>query len=480
MANPQPFLGPGKYRVELTAADFIKGVSSSDFISDGGLGSSTQGADIYTKPGILRPTNTQTNLNTSASDYSYVASCESNGTAFIRLFAGTDNNIYQLTSAGVISVYKNDPSGNVYAKPYTDMLAFNGAYYISSQNDITEISGGTLDPDWFSTRTGGTALGNNPHPMLIFNKRLYVADGNTIKMFDPDANRAYTVFTGPIDTKVLALEIDPGTGRMLVSLEIDNASGGKYQGGTWVGYYDGVNPTQFLKKIPTEQRITAFRNVGGNIYVIYGENLGVWSGTGIEFLRKMNSAIGDATAITKQKMTSFGQVLLIADGTSILAYGDVIGGSKAFCNFQSTTRAGIDVLVVTGTNTSGVGYNLVLCGDNVAGTTTFVDQITINQTLSGTGQFYSNILNLPGRKIVTGIDVFFDTTATVGSHAFQFKDDTGTTNNCSGTPTIFYNDNVTYKRLLFQKITSSFQLIDTVTTSNVGLKKVIIYFNDYE
>ena len=88
---------------------------------------------------------------------------------------------------------------------------------------------------------------------------------------------------------------------------------------TWIGYYDGINPTQLLKKIEVEQRVTAFYNVGGTIYVIYGENLGMWNGNGIIFLRKLNTKISSTTSIDRSRLSNIGNILLIADGNNVLA-----------------------------------------------------------------------------------------------------------------------------------------------------------------
>ena len=479
----QQYLGPGSSRIELAPSDFIKGMSTSNFSEDAGYSNSSSGIDIFSLPGVIRGSVPLNQISSTSGTWVACSETVAINSAAYRIVLNSNGTLYGIGYDGAVSSLYSDTSGNTYARPYSDIILYGGNYYYASQNDVAQIvySSGTVMPAWFSNTTGGSVLNSFPHPMVVFNRRLYIADQENIRMYDPtQSTPSVIVYSGDIGTVILAMTIDPSSGRMLVSFENQTNSGGVMDSSAWIGYYDGINPTQLLKKIEVEQRVTAFYNVGGTIYVIYGENLGMWNGNGIIFLRKLNTKISSTTSIDRSRLSNIGNILLIADGNNVLAYGENVMGNKVFTNlFTAANDMTIDILTSIGTSTSsggtgGIGYDINILGNShVSNTTIF------QATPNGTGSFVSNIINIPAKKAIMGIDVFMDQAITTGSITMTLTDDNGTTINCGPNSSNVLTSGLK-ARLLFQHNTTSFQINATFSTCNAGIRRVIVYYNDYE
>ena len=384
----------------------------------------------------------------------------------MRFFLGSDNTLYGYKTDGTVATIGPSGGSETYSVLNTDMIQFNAGIYASHTVDITKytVSGGFVT-NWFSTTAGGASLSSsNPHPMLNFNKQLYVADGSILRKYDSDANTSSLVFQQSTETQII--------GRMLVSFNINNVNNGLTNSTSFVGYYDGTNPTQFLKKIQVDASVTAFYSLGGTVYVVYGQNLGVWNGNGITFLRRLTSSQSYSIVSNKQKITNMGQVLVILDGTNLIAYGETIPGQKVFSNLASLSGVTSNVISCVGPNqTTGTGYTLIFGND----TLNALSKITIGQTLVGSGTFYSNDTHFPRPKFIRGMDVFLDGIPSGSTLlTFTYKDDTDTTFDCSSAKTMTTAIGLRKKRFMFECKTTSFQVICDFAASTKGLKRIIL------
>lgn len=469
----------GKYSYEITHDDFAKGISTNDDMKDAGISSLSTGIDLFTKPGLVLPVNPSVTVMSGVGGLKFIASCDVLGTPYMRYFLGDDRTLYGFKTDGTVATIGPSGGAETYSAFNTDMIQFNAGVYASHTVDITKytISGGWVT-NWFSTTAGGAALGaSNPHPLLNFNKQLYVADGNLMRKYDADANASSLVFTHSTETQIIALGVDPSSGRMLVSFNVNNANGGLTNSTSYVGYYDGTNPSQFLKKVQVDSSVTAFYSLGGVVYVIYDQGIGIWNGNGITFLRRLTSSQAYTSTPSKQKITNMGHVLLVLDGTNLLAYGETIPGQKVFSNLATLTNGSPAIAIVGPSQSTGIGYTFIF-GDNTLGA---LAKITINQTLAGAGILYTNDTHFPRPKFIRGMDVFLEGVPS-GSSAIVFTciDDNNTTRDCSATNTMTTAIGLMKKRFMFEVKTTSLQIIASMTACTKGIKRIIVYYDDAE
>lgn len=369
----------GKFQIQLGAEQLMSGMSSSDFATDGALGVSSHDINPFLVPGAIAATAQPTDKSTNVSD-SIIASIEDSITNGARLTVGNAANYYTIDSSGNVTKQAtgSDTSNYVYGR--TDIGIQNGASgniyaFVTHGTDIALWNGSTtLSESWWSTvayYTGTThppALTANPHPLLNYNTNLWIADGSQLHNIIPGA--AFTTSTLCVNLSVLslnlfstiyALGVDPSTGLMMISYQTVKSMNGVISTQAFIGLYDGYS-TGLRRIIPVDDLVTSFQNVGGTVYVGYGRRLGYFNGNGITFLRQLKNAAYNVSGALPYKphMTSIANILMVVDGTYVLAYGDVVTGKKGFFYILSNTPAGTPTNIVSlfplGSNKLGLGY----------------------------------------------------------------------------------------------------------------------------
>jgi hypothetical protein len=231
-----------------------------------------------------------------------------------------------------------------YTQGTTDMVEWGAYYYATTNNtggDITRYDGATNIVEKYYTATlGGTKMSSTTpwYPMLVYEGNLYVGNGNELIRIKPDLTVTEAILTlSSVTENISALGIDQGTGKMLIATNATNASGTLYKN-TRIFLYDGFS-NKALKVVPVEGLITSFKNVGNTTYVFYGNKLGYWTGSGVEYLRTLNFAKGaSATQINPQRTCAIDNTLYYVDNLpgntgyncQIMAYGETINGIKSF------------------------------------------------------------------------------------------------------------------------------------------------------
>lgn len=369
----------GKFQLQLGADQLISGMSSSDFATDGALGNSSSNINPFVTPGIIRGTLTLGITNGVIVDNIVASSEDATGGLKARLAVGDAANYYTIDTSGtVVKVFTGTDTTN-YTFGRTDIgiqsnSGGTGMAFVSHGTNLAAWNGSTTVTEswWTGTAyyTGTThppALTSNPHPLLNYNTNLWVADGSQLHNIIPNAAIIATpslcvnlsVLSLELFSTIYALGIDPATGLMLISYQTVQNQGDVVSTQAFIGLYDGYS-TGLRRKIPVDDLVTAFQNVGGTVYVTYGNRVGYFNGNGITFLRRLLNVVDSSTTLLyKHRVANNSNVLLIADGPTLLAYGDPIGGkAKAWFNigtsFGSTDK--ITAISPLGNNQVGI-YN---------------------------------------------------------------------------------------------------------------------------
>lgn len=319
----------GAKSFDISSVDFIKGMTSSPYLTDGGFTNESYGMNVNNTPGLMYTQGAITDKSTNlASGKSLIASSEDprSSSQFARLMVDNAGNYYTWNATTLTNVHTDGTNPGKYTSGITDMIAFGGVD-IYTTNEVA-ISRWIVSSATFTDSFQAFDNTNCPHPALVFEGNAFYGDGQFLW-------RQTTAGTPP--TKILtlnnpgqiivALGIDPGSGRMLISIVDGTNASDTLNKTTRIGYYDGFS-NKLLKEVITDDLVTAFHPVGGILYITYGQNLGSWTGAGIQFLRALAIQLVSTNLAYKQHVSHIETTLYVIEGAKILAYGNIIKGQS--------------------------------------------------------------------------------------------------------------------------------------------------------
>ncbi len=396
----------GKYQLQHGANEFITGMASSDYTNDGMLGTSCTGLNPFVTPGVLYGLANGTDVSTNVAG-NLIASCEdSNASSPLNRYFIDDKS----ASAGYYSFngtsFTKQATGSAtFVSGKSDLTSFAGQFYATTATDIVQWNGtSTIDEDYGTVELGITVDGSAHHPLLLYQGFMWYGNGNLLGNLANDNTTYATALTLPSKEKIVALGIDPGTGLMMISVQTVYDISDTTPSLKIVYLYDGIS-SKPTRKILVDDLVTAFYNLEGQVYCGSGQTIGVWNGSGITFLRKLkNVSLDNRDLLYKHHFTNIRNILLIVDGTAILAYGAVVSGQrKFFYTANGTTKFSI---------VAPVGSNrfIVAQGTTLYTTPFIVTRYDLSSTSAGIPSIEYNNIYFPRpvfirrvRVITTGI-----------------------------------------------------------------------------
>lgn len=402
----------GKYTLEIGQKEFFDGMTSSETSADGGFSNRLEKISLY-DVGVLRAPGSFTDRTGSTLNGNVIATC---GDAKISAI-GNDKNF--VTDTGRFYSYISNTAtlrqtgAKAYSTANTDIIQFQTDTYCTSETDIARLIQSNLtQPDanweswWTVTKTRAALSTGFRHPMVVFENALWIADGNLLHKWD-GTTATYGFLTLSSEQAIIALGIDPSTGKMLISInESFNASDTK-PAISKVLLYNGYS-NKPDRAVIVDDMVTSIYPMGGTVYMCYGNKFGYWNGTGITLLRRLsNVTLVVDSLVYKHKITNISNTLYLIDGTKILAYGEIVPGKKVFYYAQKPqdvyTATYITALANCGNNQLGAFYydgtNKKLMSFDVTYTGASTDYSTT--------VFYSKRYQFPRQIQVRGIYVEF-------------------------------------------------------------------------
>lgn len=349
----------GKKIIEWNYADIVKGMSSSTELPDAGFASTTDGGNLITNPGVIFNPPLPTSTGSSVVGQ-MIASCEDPTGHYTRLFVSSqtstqDGRFYSVDGSIVPTQRGSTDTSHNYIQGKTDMIAFDGEAYITNDQTLVRWSsiGASNTFDTAFLTFNSTTV---PHPALTFNSFAYYGDGNLLLRQSAAGSVPTTILTLNTGVVIVALGIDPGSGSMLISLIGQINLSDQINSGARVAFYDGFS-TQVIRYVQVDDMVTAFAPTEGSLYCGYGQNFGVWNGSGITFLRRLNIAFDNENLLYKQHFTSIGSTLFFIETARILAYGPVRQkGDNIFYPVLTNVVGGVEVEL---THIANVGQNQI-------------------------------------------------------------------------------------------------------------------------
>jgi len=463
----------GRNPLIIDAAEFLKGMSSGSEISDGGFSDESSGLNLIAEPGVVYGPSGIVDADTDTRLTGNIIASSPDMNVYLgtnRLLVADDGSYYSYNGTKIPAVALQTDSTNTYVKGFTDIITFAGRAYVTTKEKLVEWQTPSTFNNSFASFTNTTY----PHPAIVFENNAFYGDGNLLLRQTSAGGALATILTLSADQIIVALGIDPGSGKMLIStanaLNISDTLPAIHK----VLWYDGFS-NKPLKSVIVEDMITAFHSVGGNVFAGYGTNIGYLTGSGITFLRKLANVTLDSSKLPyKHNFATMEGALYVVDGPAILAYGDVLPGRKIwrYC-IKNNVNSNPYTAIFNGGN-----QKLGLCFAAAASPTKrfWVVDITAKSTTDNY-DLYTNWYNFPRPVNIKLIHLEWLDAVTTSSWSFVYYDQDG-----SGSKTLSVDGgNVTSKYEFnlvgFQQKVTSFKFRATSTTVNKGLKRIIIYYD---
>ena len=400
--------------ITIGAKDFVKGVSTSDDLPDAGYSNRAKGHNLLANPGTLngQPTSTIKTSGLTANE-AIVATSDvgSNGNNFDRYFVTEGQDFFT-------QKFNEDPAkvhdGTLYAiaEGKVNVIVFDDNVYVRASDEINKITGSnvaTLLPKFWTSDAGGTTLGGATGPMLTFDRKLWVGNGNELHYTDGSTATENLL---PLDNEewIYALGIYEPTGDMLISVDVDGNGSGKYTGSAKILVWDGFSEVR-NREIRIDEVVTSFLNVGGVTYVVSGNTFGYFNGNGITPLKRLNIGYTQAELIYPNKICQMNGTVYIAEGSHVLAYGKLYPGGERVFYYPFTTGTDKINTISAFVNDSTADAPYLAVTYELNGTAPRFVYFNIKDDGSGSGAWYSNKVYLPSNSRITKVEVNTDVLA---------------------------------------------------------------------
>ena len=342
----------GSQQLIIDWKNFVSGMSTNDDTQDAGFspkvtvsGKENGQVNLIAKPGILYAPGTATDADptTAILTAEIIASVQDHNTTDIDsgLFVADDGTFYKYN--GTRTQYPDEAnaedSANTFQEGFTDAMNFAGATFFTSKEKITKWSGtSTFDHDYTTSAFANTTY---PHPCIVFENNGFYGDKNVLLRQTTVTDTPTAILTLSTDSVIIALGVDPGTGKMLISTTTNLNVSNTLPSLNKILWYDGFS-NKVLKVVIVEDMVLSFNSVGGIVIVTYGLNIGYLNGSGIQFLRRLNNAgfVQDELPY-KHHTAVIGNTFYVVDKNQILAFGEVLAGKKVWYHaWESTSGAG--------------------------------------------------------------------------------------------------------------------------------------------
>lgn len=472
----------GKHQLEIGGADFIKGMSNSDDINEGGFSPNTDAVNLTKNPGVLYApaamVDKSTNLTGSA-----IAYCPGQSSTAVNGFVlSTSGSIFTIDTTQALTA--SSALAGTYTTGTADIANFNGKLFATSSNDVARMDTDLTNGNavwWSSTLSKGVLSTGVRHPLLEFIGYLWVGDLNALHRIESSSAGTKNAFLFDSSNEIVALGVDVTNGTMLISTSKAANYSGTISAGYRIFVFDGVSSTP-SREIPVDAMVTGFRTVGGTTYVTYGQKIGYWNGSGITFLQQLRNVTLIGTDLPyKHHLANIENTLYVVDGKQVLAYGEVMPGKKVFYYALSNQISSNKFTLIchAGNNKLGLGFD----------TTKFYTFDTTNVSTIGSMTFYTNKYPFPRPIYIRGAYLeYADAVADQdNSRALYIKSEDqlvgfqgmyiqGKVNlaNISGSGVYFTKDIISSHPSTKMY---SVQLEYTLVGTNIGLKRIILYYD---
>jgi hypothetical protein len=468
----------GSKYIEINWKNWVQGMTTSNFTEDGGFSIGIGGANISSvnpliTAGVLNFPASPTDKSTSLTGQ-FIASCEDTTGTYARLLVSRDESngdgrFYTSVSDGTLTQRGSNDSASDYIQGKTDIVSFDGEAYVTNAANLVRWQlPATLNFTFFAFSDAAA-----PHPALVYENNAFYGDGNLLLRQTAAGAAPTTILTLPTNQVIVTLGIDPGSGKMLLSIVDELNLSGTLNAQARVGYYDGFS-NKLIKVVLADEMITCFYNVGGTLFIGYGQKFGYWTGTGIQFLRKLNIALTNEELLYKHHITNIGQIVYLLEKNKILAFGEIVQGKgRSWWYLRQNAPAGSPVNMTFLTYMSS---NILVY--SYATSQFFTIDTSSSASHDANGILFTRKYDFPRNITFNNLVIDFESALTANVTAgtvYLFPDD-------GSTPLIATVVTTQSGILTFQcpwptQQLRSFQ-IRYISSTNLGIERMTIFYND--
>ncbi len=384
--------------MEIKGDTFIRGESSSPDLSDGGFSSESYGLNLTKTRGMLQFAESPTEM----------AGATLTGNIIARAKDGNSlgNDAYFLDDGGAVytldgsTFTKRQTTSGTFQLGTSDLRQFNLVTYATSQDSLHEFTGEDLAT---SQRLWGGAFNTlYRHPMEIVEDELFIADGNVIYYLN-NAGTTGTAFTLPVGKNVTTMRKAPD-GRTLLAFTGERIDFSHVVGQSGNVYYCNPIIRDWEREVSLPAQVEGSITSNGITFCTWGKNFGYFNGSGLVPLKRFDTS---ATTFS-HSMENMEDILLVRDGTYVLAYGN-LGAGNVWWRPHKESTSNINVLAYK-------GDNVLLVGNAGA------DLNQIDYDNAGVnGVFRTNRMTFGSEVVIRRLDLIHDNTTANSSQAFFFE-----------------------------------------------------------
>lgn len=355
---------------------------------------------------------------------------------------------------------KQTVAADTFAIGTSDLLPFKGNIYATSTSRVIQLTSNfaAVDSSWW---TGLDSTSR--HPLERVEDKMYIGNLNVIEIFD-GTNTSGTgagSITLPTNVNITSLRRHPD-GKTLIAFcgQTIDYSHTRPNGG--LVYLVDTNLKQWTREIQTNSQVEGSRLVEGVVYTTYGANVGYFTGSGIKFLKKLQTS----TVLYSNQLSNIEGILLVCDGLNVKAFGS-IGLGKVWW----TIGAGNATLKMVGNQGNG---NFVFG----FATNTLYQLNTASVGTSG-GPFYTNRYQF-GQEVMIRRIVIVHTATVAGTNRFIFYSrDTENTSSAMVDKT-YSTAGIVRTTIETNTRSDFFQGVFSWQNGAMGLKEIVVYFDPIE
>ncbi len=322
-------LGLPHFRIDYH--DFLRGSNSYVNYPDGGFLSQSYGINIFNTPGVLGITahkneTVRSTLNVNEPVIAWGMGPSSTGLGAIVVGLGSNGNsdgyFYNVADDGTITQNGSEDTTQDYnGRGFVDVVQYNSKWYFTSRSNVIQCSLdlNTKDLTYWTTTKSKSSLNNfSPHPMVVYNNILWIADQNYLHKLD-GTTATTQAFDLPAGWVITAMAVYNN----LIYMAAEpywNASStyhGQAKIYTWNGYSDS-----WLDEYDMDARVNALYVFDGTLFCFTNYYLGYFDGVKVKPLRPLSSPV------YKCQVTQVDGSMFYAEGTNLVRYGSPVPGTR--------------------------------------------------------------------------------------------------------------------------------------------------------
>ena len=333
--------------------DWIKGCNAYDNYPDGGALATTVGMNIFSKPGLVTVPPALGSSVTAALPLNGVVSWGIGSGASAPAVIGVLTDATNKGSfgsvaptTGAITIVGSADATRSFKLGITDTVFYSGSFYSTSETDICKNSAdlATRDETWWTGTSGKAALtAGIPHPLLVYESIMYIADGRYLHKLD-GVTISTQVWDAPPDHIITAMV--EWNGLIYIVAEPYKNLTGSVHGLSQMFSWDGLLESWY-EQYYLDYRVNSLYVFKNNLFCWTNEFMGVWTGSEMKPVRPV------ANQVFKSQITATANSLLYVDGRNLVRYGApyIPGLTRKF--FPYMTSAALNfagIISVSGSN----------------------------------------------------------------------------------------------------------------------------------